>query len=791
MMTELRHAFRTLFRSPGFTVIAVISLALGIGANVAIFSLLNALALRTLAAPQPYQLATLSTIDKSGARGGFSYADFEQIRAHQQSLSGLFVWEDQALRTIEVDGVLIPAGVLIASDGFAETIRMRPVVGRDLIAGDSDVAVLGFQLWKRYFNGSIAALGKTIRVQGKPCTIVGVAPEDFTTLEAEGPVDVIVPATALVSPEWLRSNPASGWDIIGRLKPGVTPASAAVELESVWRELRPGSNAQMKVESAARGTGFNFARGRFTFPLEVLMAFVGVLLLLTSVNLATLSLARANARQQETAIRLALGASSMRIFRQYLLEGLLLTCAGVLIGTICARWVSHFLSQFIWVGNTESIHEVPMDGKVLVFAAAVAVMVSFFFGLITAVRALKAKPSQSLRGGYGYAPSARSGKLLIVIQVAASFVLVVAAALFTGTLRNLKSIPLGFDSTHVLGMMLTHRPDGYKGIDPLSYYSQLFDRLERIPGVISVSASTFPPVMPPFFSGRKVEANGATVIAQDFYVAPGYFETMQIPLEAGREFSFNDTGQSSKVTIISESLARKLFSSTDVVGKSVTLSREQPVNLVIAGVVRDSYVGSLQAHNPLQLFTSVFQTTRSLHDPYLLVRLRAAPSGLLVQQLGVELQGLGREYPIRTETMDQAIGRALTQERLMASLSGGFGLLALLLAAVGLYGLMTYSVTRRTREIGIRMALGAHPLNIARMLVSESLLLVVAGFILSLPVVYAGSKVVSKMLYGLRPLDVTPLAVAALVLLVTSMIAVCLPVRRAANLDPIVSLRNE
>jgi predicted permease len=790
-MTELRHALRIFRRSPGFTAVAIISLALGIGANVAIFGLLNALALRTLAAPQPYQLVALSTIDKSGARGGFSYTDFEQIRAHQRSLSSLFVWEDQALRTLEVDGVLIPSDVLLASDGFAETFRMRPVIGRDLIAGDSDVAVLGYQLWQRYFNGSVAALGKTIRVQGKPCTIVGVAPKDFTTLEGEGPVDVIVPVTALVSTELLRSNPASGWDIIGRLKPGVTTPSAEAELESIWHQLRPSSNSQMKVQSAARGTGFNFARGRFTFPLEVLMAFVGVLLLLTSVNLATLSLARANARQQETAIRLALGASPMRIFRQYLLEGLLLTCAGVLIGAISARWVSQFLSQFIWVGRVEFIHDVPMDGKVLAFTAAVAVMVTFFFGLVTAVRALKTKALQSLRGGFAYASSARTGKLLIVIQVAASFVLIMAAALFAGTLRNLKSIPMGFDSTHMLGIEVTHRPDGYKGIDPLSYYSQLFDRLARIPGVISVSASTLPPVIPPFFSGRKVEANGATAIAQDFYVAPGYFETLQIPLEAGREFSFNDTGQSPKVTIVSESLARKLFSSTDVVGKSVTLSREQPINLVIAGVVRDSYVGSLQAHNPLQLFTSAFQTTRSLHDPYLLVRLRVAPSGLLVQQLGVELQGLGREYPIRTETMNQAIGRALTQERLMASLAGGFGVLALLLAAVGLYGLVTHSVNRRTREIGIRMALGAHPRNIAWMIASESLLLVISGFVLSLPAVYAGSKAVSKMLYGLHPLDIAPLGTAALVLLVTSLIAVYLPVRRAANLDPIVSLRNE
>jgi predicted permease len=791
MLTELRQVLRTLLRSPGFTAIAVISLALGIGANTAIFSLLNAVALRTLASPQPYQLAALSTLDKSGQRGGFSYAEFEQIRAHQQIFSSLFVWDDQALRTLELDGELIPGSVLLAGDGFAETMRMRPVIGRGLIDGDSNVAVLGYQLWQRHFNGSPAALGGTILVQGKPCTIVGVAPRDFTDLEGAGPLDVIIPVTVLVSPDLLRSNPASGWDVIGRLKPGITPTSAKPEMESIWRQLRPSPDSQIKVESAARGTGFNFARERFTFPLQVLMGFGGVLLLLTTVNLASLSLARANARQQETAIRLALGASPMRIFRQYFMEGLLVTGAGVLIGAICARWADQFFSRFVWIGNAEIIHEVPMDGKVLVFTAAAAVMVSLFFGLITAIRALKTNPSQSLRGGYGYAASSRTGKFFIVIQVTASSVLLVAATLFTGTLQNLRSIPLGFDSTHVLGMDLTHRPNGYQGMNELSYYPELFDRLARVPGVRAVSAAGFPPVMPPHFLGQPVGANGATATAQIIRAAPGYFETLEIPLDEGRGFTFSDTPQSPQVAVVSESLARLLFSSLSAVGQHVTIAGKQPKDLTIAGVVRDSYVGSLQTHNPMQLFISSFQSSGAVRNPYILVRFAGAPTGALIQQLQAATEGLGREYSIRTETMDQAIGRALTQERLMASLAGGFGALALLLTAVGLYGLMTYSVTRRTREIGIRIALGANRQTVAWMFVRESSSLVIAGLALSAPVIYAESKTVSAMLFGLHALDPAPLAMAALVLLVTSLLAVYLPVRRAANLDPVVSLRND
>ena len=792
-MTEFRRALRVFINAPGLAALAIVSLALGIGANSAIFSLLDAVALRTLDTPQPYRLVGLFTVDSARERGSFSYADFERIRSDQRPFSSLFLWTDGALRTLEADGVLFPGSVLAASNGFAETMRMRPIIGRGIAAGDTDVAVLGYQCWRRYFHGSTAALGKIVRVQGKPCTVVGVAPEDFTSMEGEGLIDAIVPLRAVVPIDRLRSDRNPAWEITGRLKRGITLERARSEMEALWLQVRPDSQSRIRLESAARGTGFNFARQRFTFPLQILMISVGLLLLLASVNLATLLLARANAQQRETGIRLALGASRMRILRQYLAESMLLTGAGSLAGVACARWVVHFLAQFVWTSNIERTPDVPLDGNVLAFTFAVAVISGLLFGLIPAVRALRMDPSMSLRtGSSSFSGGAgRAEKMLVVIQVAVSVVLVMAATLFTATLRNLRSIPLGRNSANVLGMQLINRPGGYRGMNPLSYYPELYERLTRVPGVRAVSSSTLPPVIPPFFPDQLVKTPGATANVQVFLVAPRFFETMQIPFIAGRDFTFHDVTNAPKVAIVSESLARKLFPSSDVVGQHLTVSGAGATDLLIAGVVRDSYTGSLQKHNPMQLFTSVFQLENGARQPYVLVRTAGVPTGALIRQLRAEVEALGREYPNRIETMDQAIARALVQERLMASLAAGFGVLALLLASIGLYGLMSYSVIRRSRDIGIRMALGATRHAVLWMVVRESFALVTAGFALSAPAVYVGSKMVSGLLYGIRPLDPAALGTVVIVLLLSALLAVYLPARHAANVDPMAALRSE
>ena len=328
-------------------------------------------------------LAGLSTAGRTGEPGKLSYPAFEQIASHQRSFSGLFMWSDSVVRTIDADGVLFPGKVLLADDGFTETMRMRPVIGRSISAKDGPVAVLGYQCWRRYFQGSGAVLGKTVRVEGKPCTVVGVAPADFTDMELSETIDVIVPLKTLAPLERLQSDQRPVWEVTGRLKPGVTLEQARAEMEALWPRIRTDAQSRIRVDSAARGTGFNFARLRFAFPMKVLLGISGLLLLLASINLATLLSARASARMRDR-IRLALGAGRIRILRQFLAESLLVAGAGSLAGIFCARWASRFFARFVWNGLIDRTPELGLNGAVLGFAASIAIASGLVVGLIPA-----------------------------------------------------------------------------------------------------------------------------------------------------------------------------------------------------------------------------------------------------------------------------------------------------------------------------------------------------------------------------------------------------------------------
>jgi predicted permease len=785
-LTEIRHAFRVFRKSPGFTAIAIVSLALGIGVNTAIFSLLNAVALRTLATSHPDRLAGLYTLNRSGSRGNFSYSEFEKIRDLQRPFASVVLFEDGALRTLDAGDGPFAGVALIASDGLAETVPFRPVIGRGLAPGDSGVAVLGYGCWRNHFDGRADALGKTIRVQGRSFIIVGVAPEAFTMLEGSGAIDTIIPVASWLPADQLRASRSPAWQILGRLRPGVSLARARAEMAALWPEVR---NARlqysMQLEPAAAGSGFNYPRMRFKSPLEVLMAIVGLLLLLASVNLATLLLARADARQRETGIRLALGAGRGRILRLYWTESLLLAGGGSAAGLACAQPAARFLARFVWTGNLDRVHDVPLDGQVLGFTVAIAVASGLLFGLIPALRALKTDPIVPLRQGSGSLPGAgRAGKPLVVLQVAISLILVAAAALFTGTLRQLRSVSLGFDSVRTFGMALMNRPDGYRGIDPIAYYGQLCDRVAKVPGVVSVSSSSLPPVMPPVMADQTVQAGGVSVEAQEIPVGPNFFATLEIPFVAGRDFTLHDTAQTPKLAILSASLARRLAAE---VGQTVNLPGGR--TLTVAGVVQDSAAGCLQKQTRMQLFTSMLQTAYGPAQPYVLVRSAGAPTAALMEQVRAQVVALGREYPIRIETMDRAISRALVQERFLATLAGGFGVLAILLASIGLYGLLSYSVVRRSHEIGVRMALGAGPRRIVAMVLRESVALAAAGCALGVPAVYAASKMLAATLPGVKALGSSPVALASGILLSTAVLAAYLPARRAAKLDPMGALR--
>ncbi|MDR3698943.1 MAG: ADOP family duplicated permease [Candidatus Sulfopaludibacter sp.] len=786
-MPDLRYALRVLLKSPGFALIAVFSLALGIGANTAIFSLLNAVSLRPLATVQPDRLVGLASIDARAQRHGFSYSTYEKIRAHQRAFSALFAWTDASVFTLEAGGSLFPGSALLAGEGFTATMPIRPVLGRGIAPDDGAVAVLGYARWRSSFHASPAALGKLIRIQGKPFTVIGVAPESFTDMEGAGAVDAVVPLAAFTSLDRQRESRNPTWEVTGRLRPGVTLDRARAELEALWPQVRPDAAELLVVESAASGAGFNFARMRFGYPLKLLLGMVGVLLLLASLNLATLLLARAEARQRETGIRLALGAGRGRILRQYLAESMMLALAGSAAGVLCAPWAASFLAQFVWAGNIDRAHDFSVDTRVLTFTAAVTIVSALLFGLIPAWRTLRADPSVALqRAGRGSTGSARMGKLLIVLQVALSVLLVLAAALFGQSRRNLQTVPLGFHSANLLEMQLMNRPGGYTGMDPNVYYPELYRRLSRVPGVRSVAGAGFGPIIPPFLPDQPATGDEVTVRVQAFRVGPDYFRTLGIPVVDGREFTFQDRPDAPRVAIVSESLARRLFPEASAIGRRIA---SEGKDLVIAGVVRDSEIGSLQGHNPMQLFTSVYQED-SARQPLVLVRTAGTPDAAVIRELRRQVEAMGREYPLRIQTTERAIDRVLVKERMLASLAAALGLAALLLAAVGIYGLMAYAVTRRSVEIAIRMALGARRIMILRMFIGESLILLIGGFTLSVPAIYAGSKLVTTMLFGFDPGGwAVALTGVAAVLTAVALAAVAIPARRAANLHPLGSLK--
>jgi len=777
-MLEFRRALRGWTRSPGVALAAVVSLALVIGANTAIFSLWNTVALRTLLTPAPQELAAVEVVDQAGNRGGLPYARFEQLRDRQSSFAAMLAWDDSALRTLEAEGTVFPGAALYVDDGFAAVMRLRPAIGRSLVPGDGAVAVIGYDAWQRYYQGSASALGRTILVSGKPLTIVGVAPEGFTTMENSGPVEAIVPLAAM-------GVGATSWSVVGRLKAGVTMARAQSELDAVWAQVRRVPTVGLAVTPAGYGTGFNFARERYSYPLRVLLGMAVLLLVLGSLNVATLLTARADARRREIGIQLTLGAGRGRILREHAVESLALAAAGAVAGVACARWAVGYFSQFVWITNVERARYVPLDGRVLAFTAGAAALSGAVFGLLPAIRALHTDAAESLRSGAGGAARLGTARVLIVGQVALSVVLLVAAALFTSTLRRLETTPPGFDGQRVAGFALMNRAGGYRGMDPFAYYPELFRRVAQVPGVESVSSANYPPLIPAIFPDTAVAVGTVTAAAQESLVGPEYFATLGVPVVAGREFTFHDDGRAPRAAIVSESLARRLFSDGAAVGGAVHVGGEEPRDLVIVGVVRDSRIGSLQRPNPLQLFTSRYQGQYGGRQPYVLVRFAGGVSAAGIAGVRAAVEALGREYPLRIETMGRAAERALAQERLMASLAAVFGVLALMLAAVGVYGLMSYAVTRRSREIGIRMAIGARPEAVARMVVRDALVLVAAGVVLGTPGVWAGSRVVREVVNG------SAVAFAVVVLTVAAVVSAWVPARRAARVDPALALRAE
>jgi len=843
LLQDIRYGARQLRRNPGFSAVAILTLGLGIGANTAVFSLINAVMLKTLPVKHPENLlsldwaahadrplATMHWRDGSSSRNGgveisdsFSFRTFEEVRARNQAFSDFFAFKDLGEVNVVIKGQAGRASGQLVSGGYFSGLGVPAILGRTITESDdrpsaAPVLVLSYNYWMGKFGGETGVVGKSITVNGVPFTVIGVTPPEFFGLTAGSLVELSMPLRTepLVEPRWVPPNislftaPDHWWlNLMGRLKPGISEQQARAGLDVIFRQsilegvaFKPGEGTDVPwlVEQHAT-RGLDSLRQEFSQPLFVLMTLVGLVLVTACANVANLLLARAVARRREMGVRYALGAGRSRLIRQLLTESILLAAAGGLLGLIIAYWGASSLLAFMSTRGDPILLDVHPDLKVFAFAAAVSLVTGLCFGIAPAFRETRFGLTSLLKsalGGWGSGVVRVSlMKALLISQVAVSFVLLVGAGLFVRTLVNLEHVNLGFSQEHLLLFGIDPTQDGYQGTRLADFYTRLQNELEVLPGVRSATLS-----LHSLLSGHLRTDNiwvpGYTPKPTDekevheLPVGTGFFRTMQIPLLLGRDFQRQDDERSRLVAIVNETMARHYFGTGNPVGRHFNWggseSRDQ---IEIVGVARDARYTGLRDDAPATIYVPFRQTLDSISSMHFEVRATADPQALVPAVRRV-VRGLDTNLPLfdlktQVEQMDQT----LFEERLFAKLSSLFGLLALTLACVGLYGVTAYGVTRRTNEIGIRMALGADPGAVLGMVMGESSVLVVAGIVIGAPVALAASRLISSMLFGLKPSDPVTIAGAAVVMSAVAALAGYLPARSATKVDPMVALRYE
>ncbi|MGD0128468.1 MAG: ABC transporter permease [Terriglobia bacterium] len=820
---DLGYGVRQLRRSPGFATVAILTLALGVGANTAIFSVINAVLLTPLPVKNPKELIQLVTVGPYGV-GSFSYPALKRFRDENHECSEMAAIGWLSNLDAAVDGQPETVEGRIVSGNFFSFLGVSASAGRTFTGGDektrptSAVAVISYAYWKRRFGLSPTVVGRSITLNRTIFTIVGVAPAGFSGIEIGYSPDIYVPMT--MEPafhdemSWLNQPDYHWLRIMARLKPGVSRERAGAELAVIHRQLQAGMSTKgwspaerndllstrLEVNSAARGIIFGLPE-QFSGTLYILMAMVGLVLLIACANVANLLLGRASVRQKEIAVRVAIGAGRFRLIRQLLTESMVLAVGAGALGLACAYWASAGIVALMSVGRDPLFLEMRPDPRVLGFTGAVALFATVLFGLAPALRGTRVNLAPALKEGAGGSGGRISrlglGKGLVVLQVALSLLLLFGAGLFARTLENLRSLDPGFDRKGVLLFSLDPTKSGYKGPAVNALYKQMIEHLDSVPGVSSASVSMMTPITGGGGIDNSVAVEGYTPRPDENLtvfvnaVGPRYFETLHTPLLLGRDFSLRDTDATPKVAIINQTMARYFFGNGNPIGKKFGWfgDDKNKMQFEIVGVAEDSKYETLREKIPRTAYLDCFQ--RPLEGITFEVRTSVRPSSLISQIRG-EIHAIDAGLRIGGfTTLEEHVEDSLGHERLMATLSSLFAALAVVLACVGLYGVMAYSVARRTSEIGIRMALGAGRAQIVGTILRESALLILAGVVLGLPIAIAVARVISSRLYGLKPAD--PLTIAGTILLLTAVtgLASYIPARRAMKVDPLVALRNE
>ena len=817
LANDVRYALRAMRRERGFTAAAILSLALGIGANTAIFSLMDALLLRSLPVHNPGELVELMLVERGHAGDSFGYPSVRVLADRSDLFAGVCGFSGAVLNIHKLEETTRLNGAWV-SGGCYGTLGIEPLAGR-LLTPDDDrpgaaaVAVLSYAYWKDRFGGDFRAVGQDLRIEGQPVRIVGISPRGFDGATIGFAANVTLALAAMPQlfperagalesgPQWLR--------VLARPRPGLTVEQLKARLAVVWPQMAavtvtpqmdPRRREVLLASSIAvipGGTGWSLLRGQFRRPLTVLLAITGLVLLVACANFANLLLARGAARGKEIALRFAIGAGRSRVVRQLLTESVALSVAGALVGLGLAGAGGRALLALLSAGQFDGIVlDLSPDLRVLLFTTSVALVTGLVFGLAPAWRATAMGPAAALKGGSGIAPRTRSRLLpaLVVTQAGLSLALLIGAGLFIRTLEKLRERDPGFRSEGVLLVTFDARRAGYQGERLAALYHELLDRFGHLGGVASVSLSTNTPLSGGYWSsGVSVDGRPpGKEAAQLNSVALRYFETLGTPLVRGRDFEDRDQPGAAGTAVVNEAFASKYLSGGDPLGRHISFDGPRHPVFEIVGVVRNTVAHSLREAPPPFVYLPYFQDPGRISSVTFEVRVSGSPArveGLFRDSLRARFAGA--PVQVQIQGMTGQVDRSLVEERMLAALGACFGGLALVLAAVGLYGLLAYAVARSTSEIGIRLALGAQRGEVLGRVLRSALALLAGGIVVGLPAAWAGTRLIGSMLFGLGAGDPLTILLATAVLAATAMGAALVPALRAARVDPLVALRYE
>ncbi|RXH58773.1 ABC transporter permease [Granulicella sibirica] len=843
LLADVVYGARILRKSPGFTAIAVGSLALAIGANTTIFSLANELLYARLGVPHPEELRVLAAAgDKNvsihSSWGSnyfipngemrfdeFTYPVYQQLKQENKVLGEIFAYKESIRANVTVDGAAQAVQLEMVSGNLYEQMGVHPILGReivntdDAVPGSGAVAIISYGFWQRALAGRPDAVGKVIAVNTTPVTVIGVNPRSFTgARDAQSSPEIFMPLSTipvvkgtLGSHDSLLESKDLWWvQLMARSKPGVSIEQARAALDvnfhaAVRATDPPKKNDTMPhilVEDGSRG--LNVAGRQYAQPMYVLLGFVGLVLLLACANIANLMLARASVRQREMGVRLALGANRSRILRQVLTESLMLALMGGAVGLLLSWFSRTALPRLLASAWEPNAVQVPFDGRVFAFTATVTLLTGILFGIGPAWGSTRAEIGTALKEGGKSATRRRkglSGSAIVAFQVALSTLLVAGAGLFLRTLINLNAVDPGFRTDHLVLMDINPPEKQYKAPKDVALHERLEDTLRTVPGVEGVTLSDIPFIAnsranSTFFvegTPKAAHQRGEDTNSLLATVGPDFLSVMGIPLVSGRSFTAQDNETSPRVALVNQALVKKFFPNQDPIGKRFYIDDRDPKErlwLTIIGICADTHYAELKG-DPPPIHFDLYRQNKEVGGVTYMIRTPMKPEAI-VQSVRAAVQRIDPNLPlIDVRTQKQQIDATMQQERMFATLTSGFGVLALALACVGIYGIMAYTVSQRTNEIGIRLALGARRSQVRVMVLREAGWLSLFGIVAGLAVALALGKLVKSMLYGLQPNDPFSLTASALLLLAVALVAGLVPAIRASRVEPMQALRHE